>query len=54
MLVVIAPVDWPAILALAAASVVGGYVGSDLGRHLPESVLRVLIVVAGIAAHLWS
>ncbi|MFW5470776.1 sulfite exporter TauE/SafE family protein [Knoellia sp. CPCC 206435] len=54
--VVIAPVDWPAVLALAAGSVVGGYVGSHLGRLLPEPVLRALVVVAGIAAavHLWS
>ena len=54
--VVIAPIDWPAVLALATGSVVGGYVGSHLGRLLPERVLRALVVVAGIAAaiHLWS
>lgn len=54
--VVLAPVDWSAVLILAAGSVVGGYVGSHLGRHLPEPVLRGLIVVAGVAAaaHLWT
>ena len=48
--VFVAPVDWRAVLVLAAGSVVGGYVGSHLGRLLPEPVLRGLIVAAGIAA----
>lgn len=53
---VIAPVDWRVVVVLAAGSVVGGYAGSHLGRLLPETVLRGLIVVAGIAAavYLWS
>lgn len=48
--VVIAPIDWRAAAVLAVGSVCGGYVGSHLGRLLPESLLRSLIVVAGIAA----
>lgn len=54
--VVLAPVDWKAVIVLAAGSVVGGYVGSHLGRRLPESVLRGLIVTAGVAAavSLWT
>jgi uncharacterized membrane protein YfcA len=35
---------------LAAGSVVGGYVGSHIGRRLPATLLRVLIVLAGIIA----
>ncbi len=35
---------------LAAGSVVGGYVGSHIGRRLPATLLRVLIVLAGITA----
>jgi uncharacterized protein len=48
--VVLAPVDWQAVVVLAAGSVVGGYVGSHIGRALPEAVLRTLVVVAGVAA----
>jgi len=33
---------------LAAGSVVGGYVGAHIGRRLPATLLRVLIVIAGV------
>jgi uncharacterized membrane protein YfcA len=45
-----AELDWGAIWLLAAGSVVGGYVGSHIGRRLPAPLLRVLIVLAGITA----
>ncbi|MGG5258282.1 sulfite exporter TauE/SafE family protein [Phycicoccus avicenniae] len=48
--VLVAPVDWSAVLLLAAGSVVGGYVGSHIGRALPEAVLRALVVLAGTTA----
>ncbi len=48
--VLMAPVDWQAVLVLAAGSVVGGYFGSHLGRRLPEALLRSLVVVAGVTA----
>jgi uncharacterized protein len=34
----------------AVASVVGGYVGSKIGRLLPAPVLRTGIVMMGVAA----
>ena len=46
----IADLDWRAIGLLAAGSVIGGYVGSHIGRRLPATVLRSLIVVVGISA----
>ncbi|SDJ82882.1 hypothetical protein SAMN05428985_101640 [Nocardioides sp. YR527] len=46
----IADLDWRAVGLLAAGSVVGGYVGSHIGRRLPATVLRSLIVVVGIGA----
>jgi len=46
----IADLDWRAIGLLAAGSIVGGYVGTHLGRRLPEGLLRALIVAAGITA----
>ena len=35
---------------LAAGSVVGGYVGSRIGRRLPAPVLRTGIVIMGVVA----
>ena len=47
---VLADLDWLAIALLAGGSVVGGYVGSHIGRRLPSGVLRTLIVVVGLTA----
>jgi uncharacterized membrane protein YfcA len=48
--VAVADVDWHAVALLAAGSVVGGYVGARVGRRLPPTLFRVLIVVAGVTA----
>ncbi len=48
----IAPLDWQVIGLLAAGSVVGGWVGAQIGRHLPAEVFRALVVVAGVAVAL--
>ena len=45
-----ADLDWVAVALLAAGSVVGGYVGSRIGRLLPAPVLRTGIVVMGVVA----
>jgi uncharacterized membrane protein YfcA len=37
--ITIAPVDWNAVALLATGPVVGGYLGSHLGRLLPEALL---------------
>ena len=47
---VVADLDWAAIALLAGGSVVGGYVGSHIGRRLPATLFRVLIVLAGVTA----
>jgi uncharacterized membrane protein YfcA len=47
---VFADLDWLAIVLLAGGSVVGGYVGSHIGRRLPNGVLRTLVVIAGLTA----
>jgi uncharacterized membrane protein YfcA len=41
------PVDWPAVLILAPATVVGGYAGARLARRLPSRALKALIVAFG-------
>lgn len=46
--VAVADLDWLAIGLLAAGSVVGGYVGARLGRKMPPTVFRVLVVIAGV------
>lgn len=46
----VAPVDWPAVGLLAVGSVVGGLLGAKIGRKLSPTVLRVVIVVIGLAA----
>ena len=48
--VFVADLDWAAVVLLALGSVVGGYVGSRVGRRLPPTLFRVLVVVAGVTA----
>jgi uncharacterized membrane protein YfcA len=48
--VVVADLDWQAIGVLAAGSIVGGYVGARIGRRLPPTLLRGLVVVVGVIA----
>ena len=48
--VFVADLDWAAVVLLALGSVVGGYVGSRVGRRLPPTLFRVLVVIAGITA----
>jgi uncharacterized membrane protein YfcA len=43
-------VDWLIVVLLAVGSTVGGQIGASYGRRLPQSVLRALIVVVGVAA----
>ncbi|HEX5598838.1 MAG TPA: sulfite exporter TauE/SafE family protein [Micromonosporaceae bacterium] len=43
-------VAWQPALLIAAGSVIGGLIGGRWGRRLPPLVLRVLIVVVGLAA----
>lgn len=48
--VAVAELDWSAIALLACGSVVGGYVGARIGRRLPPTLFRILIVLVGSAA----
>jgi uncharacterized membrane protein YfcA len=43
-------VDWWAALFIAVGSTAGGLLGASIGRRLPPIVLRVVIVVVGVAA----
>ncbi|MEJ2868430.1 sulfite exporter TauE/SafE family protein [Actinomycetospora sp. OC33-EN08] len=46
----VAPIDWTVVLILAISSTVGGLLGARIGRRLSPVVLRVVIVVIGVAA----
>jgi len=48
--VFVADIDFHVAGLLAAGSVVGGYVGAHIGRRLPPTLLRILIVLAGTTA----
>lgn len=48
--VALADLAWDAIALLALGSVVGGYVGARIGRRIPPTLFRVLVVAAGVVA----
>jgi len=48
--VFIADLDYTTAGLLAIGSIIGGYTGSHLGRLLPPTLLRILVVLAGIIA----
>ena len=48
--ILVAEVDWLVVALLAVGSVLGGQIGASVGRRLPPLVLRLFIVVVGIAA----
>ncbi|SHK34554.1 hypothetical protein SAMN05443637_105102 [Pseudonocardia thermophila] len=52
----VAEVDWLAAALLAVGSIGGGYVGARVARRMPATLLRILIVVAGVVAAvlLWT
>jgi uncharacterized membrane protein YfcA len=50
LFIAVAPVSWVPATVLAASSIVGGQIGARYGRRLSPVVLRVVIVVGGIAA----
>ncbi len=48
-----APVDWLAVVLLAPATLVGGFVGAKIARRLREDVLRWSVVVLGLAVGIY-
>ena len=43
-------IDWAVVGAIAVGSLIGGFVGSKVGRRLPPLALRAVIVVVGVVA----
>lgn len=50
LFVFVADVSWAVAGLVAVGSLVGGYVGATIGRRLPATVFRVVIVVIGVIA----
>jgi hypothetical protein len=50
LFIAVAPVHWDVALLIAAGSIVGGQVGSRVGRRLPAPALRLAIIVVGLIA----
>jgi uncharacterized membrane protein YfcA len=45
--VFVAPLDWLVVALIAVGSIVGGWIGAHLGRRLPPTVFRTLVVLFG-------
>jgi uncharacterized membrane protein YfcA len=43
-------IDWVIVLLIAVGSFVGGIIGAHVGRRIPPTALRTLIVVIGVVA----
>ncbi|MFG1797430.1 sulfite exporter TauE/SafE family protein [Nocardia sp. NPDC049149] len=48
--VVVADVDWRAVVLIALGSIIGGQLGAKMGRRMPPMALRAVIVVVGTIA----
>ncbi|KUL43136.1 hypothetical protein ADL22_13755 [Streptomyces sp. NRRL F-4489] len=46
----VARFDWTAVVLIAVGSAIGGQLGAKVGRRLPPTALRAVIVVVGLAA----
>jgi uncharacterized membrane protein YfcA len=46
----VAHFDWTAVLLIAGGAAIGGVIGARVGRRLPPTALRGVIVVVGIVA----
>ncbi|ROO90960.1 hypothetical protein EDD29_8702 [Actinocorallia herbida] len=48
--ILIADVDWWAVLLIGVGAMLGGYLGASVGRKLPPWALRTVIVCVGLTA----
>lgn len=46
-------VDWPVALAMAVASMIGGYIGSRTAQRVPQRYIRYAVVFIGLAGGAW-
>ncbi|WP_054816846.1 sulfite exporter TauE/SafE family protein [Nocardia arizonensis] len=48
--IAVAEVDWPVVALIAVGAIIGGQLGATVGRRLPPTALRAVIVVVGVIA----
>ena len=48
-----APVDWLAVAMLAPTTLIGGFLGANVARRLPEPALRWAVVLLGVGVGVW-
>jgi uncharacterized membrane protein YfcA len=48
--ILVSDVDWAVVALIAGGSVVGGFVGSSVGRRLPSPVFRGIVALVGLVA----
>lgn len=46
----VADLDWTVVVLIAVGSILGGQIGARVGRRLPASALRALVVVLGCSS----
>lgn len=46
----VADFDWTAVALIAVGSTLGGLLGARVGRRLPPTALRAVIVIVGVLA----
>jgi uncharacterized protein len=51
--VLLAPVDWESVAALAPATFVGGLIGAKYASSLDDRVLRAVILTLGVGIAIW-
>jgi uncharacterized membrane protein YfcA len=53
LFIAVAAVDWQVAILIAIGALAGGLLGARVGRRLPNSVLRGVIVVVGVSVSIW-
>ncbi|HET9899610.1 MAG TPA: sulfite exporter TauE/SafE family protein [Actinomycetes bacterium] len=53
LFIAVADVDWQIAVLIAIGAVAGGLLGARVGRRLPNSVLRGVIVIVGVTVSVW-
>jgi uncharacterized membrane protein YfcA len=46
-------VEWPVALAMAVASITGGYIGSRTAQRVPQRYIRTAVVFIGLTGGIW-
>lgn len=49
LFVVVAPVTWGSAGLMACGALLGGFVGARVARHIPDVLLRAVVIVIGVA-----